>query len=189
MAREHNDGRLETVPAQDAHGFAAVDVGQADIHDHQIDLSLFGSLHALAAILCRESFKFLVQPKLLRQRVSELGIIVDDENLTRIRHPVRLPPSHKCERRNSRKTRKASFSIRGITNVGHQTIRLGSATSLRIERPSLWALISENIEFVNLRRFSEKIARLHLFHQGRRYLSVEMRVAAGLVIERVKYGE
>jgi hypothetical protein len=57
VAREHNDGRLETVPAQDAHGFAAVDVRQADIHDHQIDLSLFGSLHALAAILRRDSFK------------------------------------------------------------------------------------------------------------------------------------
>jgi hypothetical protein len=25
--------------AQDAHGFATVDVGQTDVHDHQIDLS------------------------------------------------------------------------------------------------------------------------------------------------------
>jgi hypothetical protein len=33
VAREHDDRHLETVPAQDAHGFAAIDVGQADIHD------------------------------------------------------------------------------------------------------------------------------------------------------------
>jgi hypothetical protein len=61
VAREHDDRRLETVPAQDAHGFAAVDVGQADIHDHQIDLSCLGGLHALAAVLRRDSFKLLVQ--------------------------------------------------------------------------------------------------------------------------------
>ena len=42
------------------HGFAAVDVGQADIHDHQIDLSRLGGLHALAAVLRRDSFKLLV---------------------------------------------------------------------------------------------------------------------------------
>jgi hypothetical protein len=36
----------EHVPAQDAHGFAAVDVGQSDIHDHQIDLSRLGGLRA-----------------------------------------------------------------------------------------------------------------------------------------------
>ena len=81
MAREHDDRRLETVPAQDAHGFAAVDVGQADIHDHQIDLSRLGGLHALAAVLGRDSFKLLVQRKLLRQRVAQFGIIVDNENL------------------------------------------------------------------------------------------------------------
>ena len=70
MAREDDDRRLETVPAQDAHSFAAVDVGQADIHDHQIDLSRLGGLHALAAILDRDSFKLPVQRQLLGQRVE-----------------------------------------------------------------------------------------------------------------------
>ena len=56
VAREHDDRRLETVPAQDAHSFAAVDVGQADIHDDQIDLSRLGSLHALIAVLSRDGF-------------------------------------------------------------------------------------------------------------------------------------
>ena len=50
MAREHDDWRLEAVLAQDAHGFVAVDVGQADIHNHQIDLSCLGGLHALDAV-------------------------------------------------------------------------------------------------------------------------------------------
>ena len=39
----------------------------------QIDLSLFGSLHALAAILRRESFKFLVQPNFM-PRADETNV-------------------------------------------------------------------------------------------------------------------
>ena len=70
MAGQHDDRRLEAVLAQDPHRFVAVDVGQADIHDHQIDLSRLGGLHALAAVLRRENFKLLVQRKLLRQRFA-----------------------------------------------------------------------------------------------------------------------
>ena len=62
-----------------------------DIHDHQIDLSLLGDLHALSAILCRGSFKLLVQRKLIRQRIAQLRIIVDNENLMGIRHQF-IPP-------------------------------------------------------------------------------------------------
>ena len=43
------------------------------------------------AVLRRDSFKLLVQRKLLRQRVAQFGIIVDNENLTRIRHQFRPP--------------------------------------------------------------------------------------------------
>ena len=52
-----------------------------EVDDHQIDLSRLGGLHALAAVLRRDSFKLLVQRKLLRQRVAQFGIIVDNENL------------------------------------------------------------------------------------------------------------
>ena len=45
------------------------------------NLSRLGGLHALAAVLRRDSFKLLVQRKLLRQRVAQLGIIIDNENL------------------------------------------------------------------------------------------------------------
>ena len=81
VAREHDHRRLETVPAQDAHGFAAVDIGQADIHDDQIDLSHLGSLHALIAVLSRDCFILLVKRKLLRQRDAQFEIVVDHENL------------------------------------------------------------------------------------------------------------
>ena len=83
---EHDDRRLEAVLAQDAHGFAAVDVGQADVHDHEVDLSRLGGLHALAAALHGDGFELLVQRQLLGQRVAQLGIVVDDQNFTRVRH-------------------------------------------------------------------------------------------------------
>src|SRR6516162_9004566 len=57
----------------------------------QIDLSRLGSLHALIAVLSRDGFILLVQRKLLRQRAAQFGIILDNQNLTRIRHRFRPP--------------------------------------------------------------------------------------------------
>ena len=93
MAGQHDDRRLETVLAQDAHGFAAVDVGQADVHDDEIDLSGLGGLHALAAVLGADGFELLVQRQLLGQPLAQLSIVVDDQNLARIGHSVG-PRSH-----------------------------------------------------------------------------------------------
>jgi hypothetical protein len=39
------------------------------------------------------------------------------------------------------------------------------------------------VENVDIRRFGKQIAGLGLFHQGRRHLPVEMRVAPGLVVD------
>jgi small-conductance mechanosensitive channel len=50
VAGEHDDRRFEAVFAQDAHRFAAVNVGKADIHDHEIDLSGFRRLHTLRTL-------------------------------------------------------------------------------------------------------------------------------------------
>ena len=86
MAGQHDDRRLEAVLAQDAHRFAAIDVRKADVHDHEIDLASLGRLDALGAVLDRDGFKLLVQRQLLGQRVAQLGIVVDDKNLTRVRH-------------------------------------------------------------------------------------------------------
>src|SRR6202048_3136166 len=47
----------------------------------------------------------------------------------------------------------------------------------------------ENSELVDLRRFGKQVAGPRFFHQRRRHLAVEMRVAPGLVVERVEDGE
>src|ERR1700730_4801913 len=50
-------------------------------------------------------------------------------------------------------------------------------------------LVRENSELVDLRRFGKQVAGPRFFHQGRRHLAVEMRIAPGLVVERVEDGE
>jgi hypothetical protein len=47
------------VSAQDPHGFAAIDVGQAHVHDHQIDLPGLGGLYAIAAVLGCDGLKLV----------------------------------------------------------------------------------------------------------------------------------
>ena len=89
VAGEHDDGRLEGVLAQDAHGLAAVDVGQTHVHDDQIDLAGLCGLDAFAAVLDRDGFEFLMQRKLFGQRIAQFGIVVDDEYLACIRHQFR----------------------------------------------------------------------------------------------------
>ena len=86
MAGQHDDRRLEAVLAQDADGFAAVDVGQPHIHDDEIDLSGLGGLHTLAAGLDRDGLELLVQRQLFGQRIAQFGIVIDNQNLPRIRH-------------------------------------------------------------------------------------------------------
>src|SRR5712691_10218382 len=52
-----------------------------------------------------------------------------------------------------------------------------------------WKLVRENFQLVDLWRFRKQITGLGLFHQGCRHLAVKMRVAPGLVVERVEDGE
>jgi hypothetical protein len=44
-----------------------VDVGQPDVHDHQIDQPRLGRLHALAAVLHGDGFEVLVKRQLFCQ--------------------------------------------------------------------------------------------------------------------------
>ena len=53
-AGEHDDRRLEAVLAQDAHRLAPIDLGQAHVHDHQVDLAGPGGLYALGAAVDRD---------------------------------------------------------------------------------------------------------------------------------------
>jgi hypothetical protein len=43
-------------------------------------------LNAPAAVIDRLSFEFLVQGELLGQRLAQLRVVLDDKNLSRIRH-------------------------------------------------------------------------------------------------------
>ena len=86
MAGQHDDRRLETVLAQDAHSLAPVDVGQAHVHDHEIDLAGLGGLHAFGSVLGRDRLEFLMQGELLDQGVAQFGVVVDNQNLSDIRH-------------------------------------------------------------------------------------------------------
>jgi hypothetical protein len=61
---QHDDRSLEAVLAQNAHRFAAVDVGQAYVHDHEIDLPRLRGLQAFAAVLHGQGLELLVQRQL-----------------------------------------------------------------------------------------------------------------------------
>ena len=92
VAGQHDDRRLETVLAQDAHRLAAVDVRQADIHDHEVDLAGLGGLHALGPAVDRDRLELLVQRQLLDQRLAQLGVVVDDQDCAFVRHRPKNPP-------------------------------------------------------------------------------------------------
>ena len=86
VAGQHDDRRLEAVLAQDAHGLAPVHVGQADVHDDEIDVAVAGGLHALRAGIDRLGVELLVQRELLDQRVAQFGVVIDDQDLARVGH-------------------------------------------------------------------------------------------------------
>ena len=92
MPGQHDDRCLEAVLAQDAHRLAAVDIGQADVHDDEVDLAGLGRLHPLGAGVGGDRLEFLVQRELLDERVAKLGVVVDDQDPTRVWHVQPLPP-------------------------------------------------------------------------------------------------
>ena len=59
-----NEGEAHV--AQDPHRLAAVDVGKADVHDHQIDLFNLGRLNSSGAVFHRNGIELLVQRRLFR---------------------------------------------------------------------------------------------------------------------------
>ena len=86
MPGQHDDRRLEAALAQGAHHFAAIGVGQADIHQHQIGGIGLGGARALGAGIDRGGFEFFVQRQLLHQRIAQIGIVIHDQDLAGIGH-------------------------------------------------------------------------------------------------------
>ena len=61
---------LDPVLALDSVHIVAVDVRQADVHDHEIDLSNLGRLNSCAAVFCRQGIELLMQRQLFLQRLA-----------------------------------------------------------------------------------------------------------------------
>ena len=86
MSGQHDDGSLEAGLAQAAHHFASIGIGQADVHDHEIRRTGFRRLRALGPGIDGAGLEFLMQRKLLDQRVTKIAIIVHDQNFARVSH-------------------------------------------------------------------------------------------------------
>ena len=86
MAGQHDDGRLEPIVAQRAHRLAAIHVGKADVHQHEIERAVFGGVRALGRRVDALGVEFLVQRKLLHQHLAQLVVVVDDEDFSLLRH-------------------------------------------------------------------------------------------------------
>ncbi|MEY9172903.1 hypothetical protein ABIF15_004135 [Bradyrhizobium elkanii] len=86
VAGQHDDRSLEAALAERADHFAAVGVGQADVHQDQIGGIGFGGSGALGAGVDCGGFEFLVQRQLLDQRIAQIGIVIHDQDLAGIGH-------------------------------------------------------------------------------------------------------
>ena len=91
MSGEHDDRRLEAILAEHANRFAAVDIGKADVHDDEVDLARAGGLHAFGAGVDRHGFELVMKRELLDQRITHVGVIVDNEDSAGIHHRFGAP--------------------------------------------------------------------------------------------------
>ena len=93
-AGQHDDGTLESAAAQELASLAAVEIGKADIEQHEIDMAAPRLLQAFRRGRREQRVEFLVQAELLAQGLAQLVVIVDDEDLARIAHrrPLGLIP-------------------------------------------------------------------------------------------------
>ena len=86
VAGQHDDGGLEAALAQAAHHFAAVGIGQPDIHQHQVGRIGLGGAGALGAGIDGGGLELVMQRQLLDQRVAQIGIVIHDQDLAGIGH-------------------------------------------------------------------------------------------------------
>ena len=103
MAGQHDDRGFKSVLAQNADRLAAIDVGQADVHDDQVDLPGLGGLHPLGPAFDGDRLELVVQRKLLDQRIAQLRVVVDDQDFSGIGHGFfRGPPADIARRRRAK---------------------------------------------------------------------------------------
>ena len=87
-AVEHDDRPLEAARAQETHGFAPVHVGQADVHDDEIGRGVLDREAGGGGVGRLGYLEFGVQRQLLGQRLAQIGVVVDDEDLARLGHGI-----------------------------------------------------------------------------------------------------
>ena len=91
LPRQHDDRPLEPAAAEQLARLAAVEIGKADIEQHEIDMAVARKLQPVRCVGREQRVELLVQGKLLAQGIAKLVIVVDDQDLARIAH--RLSPT------------------------------------------------------------------------------------------------
>jgi len=72
--------------AEQLAGFPPIEIGQAYIEQHEIDMAAPRLFQPVAGGRGKRGFEFLVQRELLAQGLAKLVVIVDDEDLARVAH-------------------------------------------------------------------------------------------------------
>ena len=86
LPRQHDDRTLEPAAAKQLARLAAIEIGQADIEQHEIDMTVSRKLEPVRGVGREHRVELLVQGKLLAQGVAQFVIVVDDQDLARIAH-------------------------------------------------------------------------------------------------------
>jgi hypothetical protein len=61
-------------------------------HDHQVDLHGLSRLHGLGAVFCHNGFELLIQRELIGQRITQFGVVINDQDFARVGHSLEKPP-------------------------------------------------------------------------------------------------
>ena len=97
IAGQHDDRALEAVLAHDLDALAPIHVGQADIHDHEIESIGLHERDAAGRRVGGDDQEFLIETELLCKRVAKIVIIVDQQKFPRIRHQLTPAPHGKLQ--------------------------------------------------------------------------------------------
>ena len=86
VAGQHQDRALDALLAQQPAELAAVHVGQADVEDDEVVVLLAGAGEAAVAVAGLEDVELLGQHQLVGQRLAQVGVVVDEEDLLHCCH-------------------------------------------------------------------------------------------------------
>ena len=86
MGGEHDDRAPISVPSHSFDRLPPVEVGQADIHDHEVRRLGLGRKQRRFRSLDRLDLKLRMQSQLLDQRMTQVGVVVHDQQAPRLGH-------------------------------------------------------------------------------------------------------